>query len=146
MFKPVESLVVPVVDAFTGLQLSHPLPNSKGERVYKERTYGVSPLRTLWPEVSVVILDWNKAFEALEDQLNEDIKKAKRENQEVPDFREDQESPARSISAISSAHRARVGSDVDSRSNTAAFARSSDSTASRLAFGASRKRASAATR
>lgn len=89
MFKPVESLVVPVVDAFTGLQLSHPLPNSNGERVYKERVYGVSPLRTLWPEVSVVILDWNKAVEALEDQLNEDIKMAKRENQEVPDFREE---------------------------------------------------------
>lgn len=87
MFNPVEQLVVPVVDALTGMQVFMPLPNSNGKRVLKQRVYRVSPIQALWPEdVKVIILDWTRSIAAVEREIREDISKAKEAGATPPNF------------------------------------------------------------
>ncbi len=85
MFKPIEPLEVPVVDALTGLQVALPRLNRKGERVYKSRIYKVSPMR-LWPDVKVIILDWESAFKAIEKRVIGEVADAKSHNTKPPNF------------------------------------------------------------
>lgn len=87
MFKAIEPLVVPVVDALTGLQVQIPRPNSDGEVVYKERVYEVSPMQ-LWPDVRVIILDWTNMIKAIHKDVAETIKAARKSREAVPSARE----------------------------------------------------------
>jgi hypothetical protein len=86
VFKAVEQLVVPVVDALTGLQVSLPRPNSNGQRTLKRRIYRVSPIQALWPHVRVVILDWTKVMQAIERDIRDDISEAKAAGTTPPNF------------------------------------------------------------
>lgn len=85
MYKPIEPLDVPVVDALTGLQVCLPRRNRKGERVYKSRVYKVSPLR-LWPDAKAIIIDWENSFKAIDKRVAKEIKDAKSHNAEPPNF------------------------------------------------------------
>jgi hypothetical protein len=98
VFKPIEELVVPVVDALTGLQVTSAIPNSNGEVDYQERVYRVSPLKALWPEVRVVILDWSRVLETIEENLRDEISDARAAGLKPPDFNEEME--ARTLKAI----------------------------------------------
>lgn len=97
MFKPMEQLVVPVVDALTGLQVSLPRPNSNGKRTKKQRVYKVSPIR-LWPDVKAIILDWTKLAESIERDIRDDIADAKANGTTPPNFNLERE--ARLLEAV----------------------------------------------
>lgn len=86
MFKPIEQLVVPVVDALTGLQVMIPRPNSNGGVDLKQRVYRVSPLKAHWPNVRVIIIDWSRAIADLERTIREEISDAKSRGEATPNY------------------------------------------------------------